>query len=256
MDKYYPVIYLLRCWKLIRIAAVADVHYPKYASLFVKALERVDFSNIDVLILAGDMVYRGKVHYFKNIVETIRKYWKGEVISIFGNEEYDEVKEKAKSYAPDFIWLDDESKVLEIKGYKICFIGSRGSLERPTTWQSRNIPNIMNIYKMREEKIAELVSRAKNNGLFTVLVLHYAPTYLTLLGEKKEIWPYLASKRMERKIIKVKPDLVIHAHAHNSRKTHVILEGVPIYNVSIPATNSISIIEIEPKKGLGPLFQF
>ena len=241
---------------MINIAAVADIHYPKYANLFLEALKRIDFSKIDVMILAGDIIYKGNAKYIVNVHKAIRKYWSGPVISIFGNEEYDEVKDKITKLTSDFIWLDDEGKILKIKNIGICFIGSRGSIEKPTRWQSKNIPNILQIYKNRENKIKELISRYKSSGYYVILILHYAPTYSTLLGEKREIWPFLASRRLERIIVKLKPDLVIHAHVHNSKRNHVILEGIPIYNVSLPATNSITLITIKPNKYSSPLFSF
>lgn len=235
--------------KIIRLAAIADIHYPKYASLLIKCIRYIDFSKIDILVLAGDIIYKGKVNYIINVKNLIRNYWKGPIIAVFGNEEYDELKNRLKKLTlKDILWLDDELQVLTLKGHELAIIGSRGSLEKPTKWQAKNIPNIMEIYKKREERIRELIIRSKNQGYFTILVLHYSPTYATLLGENQKIWQFLASRRMEKIILETKPDLVIHAHAHNSKRTKVVLNSVPIYNVSLPATNSFTIIEINPEK--------
>ena len=243
---------------MIRIAAVADVHYPKYASMFLKALSKIDFSNVDLFIMAGDMIFKSKFDYYANVLEAVRKYWKGVIISVFGNEEYEEHEAEIIKRFPEVIWLRDEHKILIVKGKQLCIIGSRGTIEKPTSWQARNIPNIMDIYKKREEKIMKLIKRTKSQGLLTILVTHYAPTYATLIGERREVWPFLGSLRMERVIRISKPDLVIHGHAHNSRRSRAGVNGVPVYNVSLPATKQISIIEVIMKglKDLSPLFRY
>ena len=243
---------------LIKIAAVADVHYPKYAETFLRALDQIDYSNIDLFLMVGDMVFKSKIAYYTNVLKVIREHWKGVIVSVFGNEEYEEHEDQIIKRFPDVMWLRDESKNLVIKGAQVCIVGSRGTIERPTSWQARNIPNIMQIYKERERKIMRLIKRAKSQGMLTVLVTHYAPTHATLFGEKEEAWPFLGSLRMERVIKVTKPDLVIHGHAHNSKRNRAIVGGVPVYNVSLPAVRRISVIEVPTKglKDLSPLFRY
>jgi len=243
---------------LVKIAAVSDVHYPKYADLFLRALSQTNYSGIDLFLLVGDMVFKSKIAYYKDVLRAIRRYWKGTIVSIFGNEEYEEHEDKIIKKFPEVMWLRDESIVLTVKEMQLCIIGSRGTIERPTSWQIRNIPNVMKIYKEREKNLEKLIKRAKSQGLLTVLVTHYAPTYVTLQGERKEIWPFLGSLRMEQVIRTTKPDLVIHGHAHNSKRNYALINGVPVYNVSLPATKQISIINITAKKlkDLSPLFKY
>jgi uncharacterized protein len=68
---------------------------------------------------------------------------------------------------------------------------------------------------------------------FRVALLHYAPIPETLQGEPAEIWPFLGSDRLAAPILEHRPDLVLHGHAHAGRLQGQ-LEGVPIYNVSVP----------------------
>ena len=66
-----------------------------------------------------------------------------------------------------------------------------------------------------------------------IVLLHYAPTSDTLGGEPREIWSFLGSERLAAPILEHRPDLVLHGHAHAGR-LHGSLQGVPVYNVSIP----------------------
>lgn len=243
---------------MIRIAAVADVHYPKYADVFLKALSQIDYSEIDMFLMVGDMVFKSRFVYYANILKAVRKYWRGVIISIFGNEEYEEHENEIVRKFSDVLWLRDESKALIMKGTQMCIVGSRGTIEKPTSWQARNIPNIIQIYKERERRIMKLINRAKSQGMLTVLVTHYAPTYVTLFGEKREAWPFLGSLRMEKVIKMTKPDLVIHGHAHNSKRNQATIDEISVYNVSIPATKRISIIEVSGRRleDLSPLFRY
>ncbi|RLG46131.1 MAG: metallophosphoesterase, partial [Thermoproteota archaeon] len=81
---------------------------------------------------------------------------------------------------------------------------------------------------------------------YTVLVTHYAPTFLTLVGEDRRIWSRLGHPRLEAVIKRRAPDVVIHGHAHNGRRTASV-GGVPVYNVALPLWRSLVEIRLEPR---------
>jgi uncharacterized protein len=64
-----------------------------------------------------------------------------------------------------------------------------------------------------------------------IALMHYAPTVETLVGERPHIWPALGSDRLAAPIHKHRPDLVVHAHAHEGSPEGE-LGGVPVLNVS------------------------
>ena len=75
------------------------------------------------------------------------------------------------------------------------------------------------------EAIAETAHR--------VVLLHYAPTSSTLVGEREAIWTLLGSERLAGPIVRHNPDLVLHGHAHaGSPAGHV--GAVPVFNVAWP----------------------
>ncbi len=229
----------------INLAAVSDAHLPKYLDLFKLAVSDFDFSNVDLLILAGDMVLKGRIKEYNKVLSIIKSKYKGPICAVFGNEEYQELEDELRREYPEILWLNDSYKQFEIKGIKIGLVGSRGVLDKPTLWQAKHIPNITAIYSERLMKIRELLSKAKRENSQVVLITHYAVICDTLKGEKPQIWKYLGSARLKTIIKKIKPTVVIHGHAHNSSVFSTRIEDVYVYNVALPATKCITRVEIK-----------
>jgi len=229
----------------INLAAVSDAHLPKYLDLFKSAVSVFDFSNIDLLILAGDMVLKGKIREYDTVLSVIRSRYKGPICAVFGNEEYQELEDELRREYPEILWLDDSYEQIEIEGIKIGLVGSRGVLDKPTSWQAKHIPDITAIYSERLIKIRELLSKAKKENSQVVLITHYAVICDTLKGEKPQIWKYLGSARLKTIVKKIKPTVVIHGHAHNSSVFSTRVEDVYVYNVALPATKRITHIEVK-----------
>ncbi|RLF19740.1 MAG: metallophosphoesterase [Thermoprotei archaeon] len=231
------------------IVATADIHSPKYLALFSTALNTVSKSlnDCEAFLIAGDIVAKGNVYAASHVFNLIKKFFKGPIISIFGNEDYEEVEDKFHSLYPDIIWLNDNFFDLEMSIGRVRIIGTRGVLDVPTPWQAKNIPNITKIYEERLKRIEDLL---RNSPYPTVLITHYAPTYKTLKGEPPRIWPQMGSKRLEEIVVKYKPLIVIHGHAHKGRIPYVNLNGVMVYNVSLPALRKLITIDLKKRDTL------
>ena len=65
------------------------------------------------------------------------------------------------------------------------------------------------------------------------MLLHYAPTTETLVGEREAIWTFLGTDRLAPPILEHAPDMVLHGHAHAGTFEGRLGE-VPVYNVSVP----------------------
>ena len=229
---------------MIKIASVADIHSPKNLSLFKQALTSIK-EDLDLFILAGDVIYKGHVEEMANVVKALRERFKGPLISIFGNEEFEECEKPLKEgYGGQVAWLNDESLTLEIRGKKLGIVGTRGSLSRPTRWQLKNIPNIVDIYAKRVEKISSHLSNLTCD--FTILVSHYAVTFKTLKGEAPYAWPEMGSKEIEDVINLKQPTIAIHGHAHNSKVKEAEIGKTKIFNVSLPAIEEVKVFELPP----------
>lgn len=215
------------------IGAIGDVHYPRYKELFESTLKNA--KNMDLLLLAGDMVDTGLYKNYPFVVELIKKYLECPIIACFGNTEFQ--KQKIKDGNPEVKFLDDESFVFN----NIGIVGTKGSLDRPTWWQAKNIPNIREIYSERVNKIEKLLNDLNTSK--KILLIHYSPTYKTLGGENIKAYPELGCRKYEDVIKKTKPNIVIHAHAHGGSKFAEI-NSSKTYNVSLPLRKEITTIEI------------
>ncbi len=224
------------------VASVSDIHWPKNSDMFRRAVEGVDWSSVDALILAGDVVYRGAVEACAEVLDLVRRRYGGIILGVLGNEEYDDRVDRLVELCSDVLWLIDESYTMG----GICVVGSRGSLDRPTSWQLRNIPNIVETYAERIKNIEKLLKEAGRRCSSTVLVTHYAPRCETLTGENPRIWSQLSSSRLRRLIERYRPDVAIHGHAHRGRIPVTKLGSTRVYNVALPATGRITTIEVSP----------
>jgi len=233
------------------VGAVGDFHGRKYLDL-ARGSPRI--GDADLILLAGDVTDGNDLEQFELVLEALRRETSAGIVAVFGNEEYEQshldYREKF-----DIIFLDDEAVVLEVGGLKVKVVGTTGSLDRPTWWQRTNLPDVWKRYQKRAERVSGLLSREGSDVL--ILLMHYAPTYRTLGGEKEERFAEMGSRRYERVIMEKAPDAVFHAHAHNGTRQAVLAEEqrsledfnegarrIPVFNVSLPLDRSITIVEI------------
>ena len=165
-------------------------------------------------------------------------------MACFGNDDYDSIKDTLRTKGQGTIlFLDDELATFTIRGKTIAIIGSRGVLDQPTFWQSRNIEDIRELYAKRVLTLDSLFEEAKAISSFTILLTHYTSTYVTLEGEVQRDFAQMGSQRIEELLKRHTPKLAIHGHAHRGlRKAH--LNKVRVYNVALPLNRQIVLIKI------------
>ncbi|MEM3518993.1 MAG: metallophosphoesterase [Candidatus Hadarchaeales archaeon] len=234
---------------VVRVAAVSDIHSPLGIELFRKAMEEI--SNCDIFLLAGDLVERNDWRSLPPVIEAIRSRHRGEILACFGNEEYDDHWEIFRGFK-DIRWINDDAVELEIAGVRVGVVISRGSLDRPTFWQRTHIPNISKIYEDRVGKIDSLLSSLASE--IKMVVTHYSPTYQTLEGEKRRVFEEMGCRKMEEVIKRRQPDAWFHGHAHNSTRLKAMMGKTAIFNVSLPATGRVTVVDLPMKVGLEQFF--
>ncbi len=227
------------------IASTADIHSPQYYQEFLSALERME-KKPDLFLLAGDMVDNGSVLEMEKVVNALFGKVDCPVVACFGNNEYQEIREEMKRRFREIIFLDDSYVVLKIRGEDVGIVGSTGSLDSPTSWQVRNIPNIREIYRERISKVDGLLEKI-SNASFRILLIHYSPTYRTLEGEPRRTYPFLGSRKMEEVLWKREPSLVVHGHSHKGKR-FAWVGRVPVYNVALPVNKEIVLIDTSTLK--------
>jgi len=240
------------------VACVSDVHSPKYLGLFKDALRKIDNNKVDLFLFAGDIIYKGKVDELKTIISVLEDFHiKFPIYACFGNEEYDNLYEELKEIGKDkIIFLEDELVFLHKAGLTVGIIGTKGSLAEPTWWQQKNFPEIKEIYKKRVKIIEDLAG--KLNTDIRILLLHYAPTYSTVIGEPIRAHPQIGDPAFEKIILnqKFKIDVVFHGHAHRGRKFSLLKNMVPIYNVAFPLRKEITVVNLPRPPSHGSLLNY
>jgi len=222
---------------MIYVGCVGDVHSPKSLPEFASAMKKFKDKSFDLFILAGDSIHKGFIKGFNLVVEVLNEYISGPIIACFGNEEYIQLEEKFVSRFGEYVsFLNDSSKIFQLRGKKIGVIGTRGVLDKPTRWQAANIPNILGIYENRLNVIDKLLNefeskKASKKFDYSLLVSHYA---------------------LETRLLKHEnlPTVIIHAHAHNATKFRTELGPHTLFNVSFPATRSITRFSLPLSKQL------
>ena len=234
------------------VYATADIHCPRYLALFREALARMPGTPC-VLILAGDVIDRGRAEMLEPVLRAIEsELGDVDVIAVFGNEEYDEVRGRLVRESEGRIeWLDDAVSYRRCDGEVIGFIGTSGALDRPTRWQRRHRPHLARVYAERPAVLERLFREARSRAGRVIVVSHYGLARATLKGEDPRIWPELYSSGMEAAIRRLKPDAAIHGHAHNGAP-YAMVGGVPVYNVALPLNRRI--VKVEFRRGLEAFF--
>ncbi|HDN01355.1 MAG TPA: hypothetical protein ENF42_00090 [Candidatus Bathyarchaeota archaeon] len=228
------------------IAAVGDVHSPRYLSLFRQALSNIT-RKPDIMLLAGDMIYRGLISEYATVLKTIEEFVGSDlkIYACFGNEEFENKRESLrKIYGEKIKFLDDEAEYIQTNQRVIAICGTQGSLYRPTGWQAKHIPGIAERYRRRIETVSKIIEESWKHADVVILLMHYAPSFKVMIGEKKSAYPWLGHPGFEKVIIEKKPSIVFYAHLHNAKIKEYELGGVKLYNVSLPATQKITLTEL------------
>jgi uncharacterized protein len=232
---------------MVRIAAAGDVHASdatreRIADAFA-AIER----EADLVLLAGDLTTQGEPEQAEALADAVRAL-QIPVAAVLGNHDLhsghgDDVAailSGAGVYMLDraFAVFDDVG-VVGTKGFVGGFTGS----QLPDFGE----PLLRRVYAETSEEV-----EAIRHGLqeiahcpIRIVLLHYAPTSDTLLGEPEGIWTYLGSDRLAAPIAEYRPDVVLHGHAHSGSFEGAI-GNVPVYNVAVHVTGrDFYVFELE-----------
>jgi Icc-related predicted phosphoesterase len=222
----------------MKIAAAGDVHCSEETrDAVLTAFDAIE-GEVDAVLLAGDLTTHGEPDEAAVLADACRGM-DTPVVAVLGNHDLhanraDEVVEVLREAG---IVVLERSHAVVGEGCRLGVAGAKGFVGgfRGMGLPDFGEPSLRGIYAECGEEV-----RALSHGLheialcpFRVALLHYAPVPETLHGEPAEIWAFLGSDRLAAPILEHRPDLVLHGHAHSGR-LQADLEGVPVYNVSVP----------------------
>jgi Icc-related predicted phosphoesterase len=224
---------------VVRIAAAGDVHCrvsddDAIGAAFASLDERAD-----LVLLAGDLTMHGEPAEAQVLARACQAL-SIPVFAVLGNHDWhlDKQEEITAVLTNAGVGVLDRGwAICEAAGVETGIVGTKGFVGG---FPGSHLPDFGEpaLRRVYAETTAEV--EAVREGLravalcpVRVLLLHYAPTAITLEGEPPGIWAFLGSDRLAAPIVEHDPDLVLHGHAHAGRFEGHIGE-VAVFNVSVP----------------------
>jgi Icc-related predicted phosphoesterase len=220
----------------VRIAAVGDLHCTRESRGALQPLFAEVAARADVLALCGDLTDYGLPEEAQVLVKEMSGPVKCPVVAVLGNHDYeggraDEVRGILRDAGVTV--LDGEACEL----YGVGFAGVKGFVGGfgPRVLEPWGEPAIKNFVQEAVEeatKLGKALARLRTRD--RVALLHYSPIEETVMGEPKEIYPFLGSSRLEEPLNRIGVSVVFHGHAHRGQAEGRTSTGVPVYNVALP----------------------
>ncbi|MCC7021274.1 MAG: metallophosphoesterase [Thermomicrobiales bacterium] len=225
---------------MIRIAAMADVHFgPDAAGTLGPHLASLP-ERADILLLAGDLTRIGDPAEAQVLVEELRGVGVP-IVTVLGNHDYhaQRVPEIVSTLvAAGIDVLEGDSITLEIEGCRLGIAGVKGFGggfvgASASDFGEPEMRAFVQHTKARSARL-EMALRDLEACDLRIALLHYAPTPDTLAGERAELYPFLGSYLLAEAIDRAGADLALHGHAHAGSEHGVTAGGVPVRNVAQP----------------------
>jgi Icc-related predicted phosphoesterase len=220
----------------VRVAAVADLHYPKTSPDILQGLLSQASEQADVLLLCGDLTDYGRPEEARLLAKALTAYAKLPLLAVLGNHDYESGKpEEVREILCDagIIMLDGEA--YEVHG--VGFAGVKGFAGGFGQWalQPWGEAAIKHFVREAVDEALKLESAlAKLRTPQRVALLHYSPIQDTVEGEPPVIFPFLGSSRLEEPLNRYAVAAVFHGHAHQGAPEGHTTSGIAVYNVAAP----------------------
>jgi Icc-related predicted phosphoesterase len=221
--------------RMVRIAALGDVHYGKQGQPSLRELFASAGDRADVLLLCGDLTDHG----LPDEAQTLARDLSGvrvPTVAVLGNHDFEGGKQdEIRRILGDagVCVLDGES--CEFHG--VGFAGVKGFCggfgpRALAPWGEDSIKRFVHEAIDEALKLESALMRLTVEP--RVAVLHYSPIQATVEGEPCEIFPFLGSSRLEEPLTRYPVSLVFHGHAHQGTLEGTTRSGAPVFNVSRP----------------------
>lgn len=224
---------------MIRIAAVGDVHYDRNSSGRLAKYLSTIHESADLLLLAGDLTQVGTVDEISVLADDLAMV-SVPVVAVLGNHDYHSDQEQKvtdiltrvgvtvlEGSSVTFSLGTCTVGVAGLKGFGGGFIGACA-----TDFGEQEMKHFIRYTKTQADLLRTTLQSLETD--YKVALMHYAPCSETLLGEKKEIYPFLGSYLLAEAIDEGGADIAFHGHAHRGVEKGITPGGVPVRNVALP----------------------
>ena len=225
----------------LRIAAAGDVHCGEHnRDEVATAFQAID-GTVDLILLAGDLTTHGEPEQAAILAEVCRGL-ETPVIAVLGNHDLhvnrgEEVVSVLEEAGVEM--LDRSHTIHSVGSSEVGIAGSKGFVGgfKGMGLPDFGEPSLRGVYREGQEEVDAVAEglRAIAHCPFRIVLLHYAPTHETLVGEPVEIWAFLGTDRLGAPVREHRPDLVLHGHAHAGTFEGRIGQ-TPVYNVAVHVT--------------------
>ena len=220
----------------LRVAAVGDLHASdEHREHLRRAFAGVE--DVDLVLLAGDLTTHGLVEE-ASVLGAACERSPAPVVAVLGNHDHhsglqDEIG--AVLERSGVVVLDGGHVVLDLAGMQVGVVGAKGFVGGFPGAEIADFGErlLREVYEQtsREVEALETGLEAIAGCERRLVLLHYAPTVDTIVGEPEGIWAFLGSGRLAGPIGAHRPDVVLHGHAHHGRPSGAI-GTVPVHNVA------------------------
>jgi Icc-related predicted phosphoesterase len=222
---------------VIRIAAVGDVHYDRNSRKRLLPYFETLSEKADLLLIAGDLTQSGAVEEAEALAHDL-SFANVPVISVLGNHDYhqnrqDDIMEVLESAGVTA--LEGDSTTLNVHGQSVGIVGLKGfgggfAGACVTEFGEPEMKAFAHHSRVQAEILRQGLESLKTDYKFALL--HFSPVEGTLIGEKKEIFPFLGSYLLAEAIDSAKADAAFHGHAHMGVEKSSTQGGIPVRNVA------------------------
>jgi Icc-related predicted phosphoesterase len=224
---------------MIRIAAMADVHFGEDAVGTLRPHIAQLSEHADLLLIAGDLTRTGTLDEASFLLDELDEV-DLPIFAVLGNHDYhadhnDEMTELLEFRGVRV--LEGTGTTVDVNGACVGIAGVKG-------FGGGFVGASVSDFGEPETKAFVRHSKARADRLEAALIglecdlrlalMHYSPVPETLVGERLEIFPFLGSYFLAEAVDRGGADLVIHGHAHAGREIGMTPGGVQVRNVAQP----------------------
>jgi Icc-related predicted phosphoesterase len=222
--------------KKVRLAAVGDVHCNKSSHGRLEPLFASAAQQADILVLCGDLTDYGLVEEARVLVGELECAKHLPILAVLGNHDHESGK------ASEVCEVLSEAGIVVLDGHTcefhgIGFAGAKGfaggfGKKMLSPWGELTMKAF--VHEAVEEALKLESALAKLRTRQRIAVMHYSPIEATVVGEHREIFPFLGTTRLEDALSRHPVTMVFHGHAHHGSLEGRTSRDVPVYNVAMP----------------------